>query len=72
MINLAEKNHLVLFCLLEIHKRKSTRATTEAIFKRTFDILMKRFVAYAHQVDRALNGSISPNIGSLLEVVFLY
>jgi hypothetical protein len=69
------EKYLVLCCLLyvlEMRKSKYTRAKTEAIFERTFDILMEYFIAYAHQVDLALNGTVSSNIGSLLEVVFIY
>lgn len=69
------EKYLVLCCLLyvlEMRKRKYARAKTEAIFERTFDILMECFIAYAHQGDLALKRTISSNIGSLLEVVFMY
>jgi hypothetical protein len=69
------EKYLVMCCLLyvlEMHKTKYTRAKIGALFERTFDILMEYFIAYAHQVDLALNGTVSSNIGSPLEVIFTF
>jgi hypothetical protein len=67
--------YLVLICVLYVLEMSTifdTRFAMEASFALIFDRLMDHFIAYAHQVDLGLNGTVSSNSGSSFPIKFFF